>query len=124
MFRCGANGLIRLNFDQTVDFYNNSVTNSEVEKVMEVNWTRADILLDWNEKTVKLYLNQELKSFEKFYKDNLENVNFLGLYNLKPGTVSFFQDLQVNLEIPEVKLSYVSITRAILGFCLIIKLFL
>ena len=71
----------------------------------EVNWSRADFLIDWGEKTIKLYVNNTFRVMVDFYYEDINEVNHLQIYNLKPNTTSYFQDVEVNENIPNLELS-------------------
>lgn len=54
-----------------------------------------DLILNWEDQNVKIYLNETFKGTSGFYHPDVPTVDTLMLYNLKPGTTSFWRSLQV-----------------------------
>lgn len=54
-----------------------------------------DVLLDWEQKTVNIYLNETYKGTANFYHTPVENVDTIMMYNLNPGTTGFFSSIQL-----------------------------
>lgn len=102
VFRCGFNGLLRLNFEQTIDFYNKTVSSKTLSSTAEVKWRRAEFFIDWSNKEITYYYKEEGTSTvtAPFFYQDLSEVNGLMLYNLKPGTVSYFKDLKIDTDAP------------------------
>lgn len=54
-----------------------------------------DLILNWDDQEVRIYLNDTFKGTSSFYHPDVPDVDTLMLYNLKPGTTSFWRGLQV-----------------------------
>eukprot|EP01016_Furgasonia_blochmanni_P042631 TRINITY_DN5675_c0_g1_i3.p1 TRINITY_DN5675_c0_g1~~TRINITY_DN5675_c0_g1_i3.p1 ORF type:complete len:229 (+),score=48.92 TRINITY_DN5675_c0_g1_i3:49-687(+) len=90
-FRCGYAGFIRVNDNQMIDFYNFTISNASAGVI----WTKADITFNWDDKTVNIYLNDTSKGTANFYHKGVTEVDTLAIYNLNPGTTSFFKEIEV-----------------------------
>jgi hypothetical protein len=103
VFRCGHNGLIRLNFKQTLDFYNSTVTETATGNTADVEWRKAEFVFDWENKEVRFYFHNADDDSETvpFYYENLGDADGLMIYNLKPGSTSYFKELVVSDEVPK-----------------------
>jgi len=56
---------------------------------------KMDLILNWDDQEVSIYLNETFKGTSSFYHPDVPDVDTLMLYNLKPGTTSFWMGLQV-----------------------------
>lgn len=103
VFRCGHNGLIRLNFKQTIDFYNSTVSGDSLTNTGEVKWRKAEFTFNYDTQEITFYYNNanDDSVTVPFYYSKLESANGLMLYNLKPGSTSYFKELIVSSDIPE-----------------------
>ncbi|KRX07554.1 Cyclic nucleotide-binding protein [Pseudocohnilembus persalinus] len=91
-FRCGNAGFIRVNDQQMVGFYNSTVSE---KSTTDVKWTQCDVLLDWDKQSVDIFIDETYKGQGEFYHSEVSKVDKLQMYNLKPGTVSYFKNLEV-----------------------------
>lgn len=99
-FRCGHNGLLRLNYEQVIDFYNETITPKEATKTGEVKWRKAEFGIDWEEMMITYCYDGETCSTMEFYDNGVKTVNGLMIYNLQPGTTSFLKNLTLLPEFP------------------------
>lgn len=53
----------------------------------------ADILLDWEYKSVKIYVNETYYGESNFYHEDVEAVDTVLLYNLNPSTSSWWKNI-------------------------------
>jgi hypothetical protein len=125
VFRCGHNGLLRLNFKQTIDFYNTTISGQGLTNTADINWRKAEFKFDWKAREVTYYFNNENDEsvVAPFYYQNIEDANGLMFYNLKPGSVSYFKDVVVSSVVPEARASganYKIKIMAILGLFLVL----
>jgi len=61
-------------------------------------WFKIDLIIDWNEQRVSVYIDDKGKKSEAFFtqrKTKLESANALSIYGLSPGSVSLFRDIRV-----------------------------
>ena len=78
-----------------IDFYNTTITGKTADQAKTVpTWTRIDIFLDWKGKQITVFQNKTSKAVVNFYYQDVENVDFVRVYNLKPDTVGFFKDIK------------------------------
>ena len=100
-FRCGNNALVRVNYAQTVHFYNQSQSSHLSTDGREVKWMKADIGIDWEEEIV--YGKIEGRRFEtSFHTDRpVKEVNGIMIYNLRAATTSYFANLSVSTQLPD-----------------------
>jgi hypothetical protein len=56
---------------------------------------KADITLDWEEKTVTIYINESNQGSANFYHEEVESVDSVLLYNLSPDTQSWWKNIEV-----------------------------
>jgi hypothetical protein len=99
-FRCGFNGLLRFNFQQVIDFYNSTVSKETTDHTDSVNWRRAEMTIDWENKAIYFYYDGEKFITEEFYDSDIQEVNGLMIYNLHPGTTSFIKNLDLRSKPP------------------------
>ncbi|EGR34089.1 hypothetical protein IMG5_024600 [Ichthyophthirius multifiliis] len=79
-----------------IDFYNQTITGKNSQQIInEPTWTRMDIFLDWENKQVTIYQNKTSRAVTGFYYSDVDNVDFIKIYNLKPNTVGYFKDIQL-----------------------------
>lgn len=65
-------------------------------------WYVVDLLMDWNEQRVSIYINgDEYKSTTFFTqsKDKLKSANAVSIYGLSPGSISKFKDIRICNEV-------------------------
>ncbi|KAL4461432.1 hypothetical protein ABPG72_015553 [Tetrahymena utriculariae] len=93
LFRCGNAGFVRVNDNQMIDFYNSTIEEKQDPTVP--SWTRCDIFLDWNSQSLRVYLNQTFKAEVSFYFNDVPNIDTIRVYNLKPSTMGYFQNIMV-----------------------------
>lgn len=65
-------------------------------------WYAVDLLMDWNEQRVSIYINgDEYKSTTFFTqsKDKLTSANAVSIYGLSPGSISKFKDIRICNEV-------------------------
>ena len=87
LFRCGANGLVRVNYAQTIAFYNKSLTLSNATSVSSVKWTKAEIAIDWEDAMIYTRIGSSPVASTEFHSETpIESANGVMLYNLKPGS--------------------------------------
>ena len=61
-------------------------------------WYQVDMLLDWDLQNVSVYVDGVGQSVQPFFvarKTVLESVNAVAIYNLSPGSVCHFKELEV-----------------------------
>ena len=99
-FRCGSNGLVRVNYAQTVHFYNSSISRYDLTEGADVKWTKADIGVNWD--TGVVYGKIGGAKFEtSFYSDSgIDGVNGIMIYNLRASTTSYFANITVSNDLP------------------------
>lgn len=56
LFRAGRGGLVRVNEKQMISFYNDSVSTD-----YEIKLTQVDLLLDWDHKTIQIFVGGKFK---------------------------------------------------------------
>merc|ERR1712183_35298 len=65
----------------------------------KIVWTKVDLFLNWQEKQISIFLDEVEKENDKvnfYYKrDQCDSVDYVQVYNLKPGTTSMFRDIKV-----------------------------
>lgn len=88
LFRAGKAGFIRVNENQMISFYNSSISTD-----IEVKTIKMDILLDWSNYVVNVFVNGEWKGSANFFQKAI-SVNKLRLYNLYQST-SYWKNLVV-----------------------------
>ncbi|KAL4431795.1 hypothetical protein ABPG74_015235 [Tetrahymena malaccensis] len=93
LFRCGNAGFVRVNDNQMIDFYNSTIEEKSDPTIP--TWTRCDIFLDWNSQSLRVYLNQTFKAEVNFYFNDVPNIDTIRVYNLKPSTMGYFQNIMV-----------------------------
>jgi hypothetical protein len=104
-FRLGNNGLIRVNQNQVLEFYNNTgistigfngVTPSSENNVKNVRWIKGDFLFDWDSYTVRTFLNGTYYAKDNFYyEDKFGFADGIMIYNLKGSTTGFIKDVKL-----------------------------
>ena len=65
-------------------------------------WYAVDLLMDWSEQRVSIYINgDEYKSTTFFTqsKDKLTSANAVSIYGLSPGSISKFKDIRICNEV-------------------------
>ena len=107
-FRLGNNGLIRVNQNQVLEFYNNTglstigfngVTPSSENNVKNVKWIKGDFLFDWESFSVRTFLNGTYYAKDNFYyEDKFVGANGIMIYNLKGSTTGFIKDVKLCAE--------------------------
>jgi hypothetical protein len=60
----------------------------------------VDLFIDWFEKEIDIWLNEDsyigkTKFYQMTDKECIDVADFVQIYNLKPGTKSFFKDIKV-----------------------------
>ena len=73
-------------------------TDSMLKMYSEDEWLAVDMLIDWEEQTVSIYVDQEAIRAVPFFTKRttkLTHVNTLAIYGLTPGGVSRFRNLRV-----------------------------
>lgn len=73
-------------------------TENMVMKFEKDPWYKVDLLIDWKEQNVSIYVDGEAKASSAFFhnhKQPLEKVNTLAIYGLSPNGMSKFRDIQV-----------------------------
>jgi hypothetical protein len=86
LFRLGYFDYLKLNTENMLQRY-------EADK-----WFRVDLLLDWDEQRVSIYVDEApLKSAPFFTqrKDKLKSGNAVSIYGLTPGSISQFRDIKM-----------------------------
>ena len=54
-----------------------------------------DVLFDWDQKLVTIYLNGTNKGTANFYHNDVTSVDTVMMYNLNPGTTGYFSSIEV-----------------------------
>ena len=103
-FRLGNNGLIRVNENQVLNFYNetgnsdigvNGISNTYITDPNQISWINASFLFDYTKNTVRTFQNGKYVSVDPFYNDDkVTEVDSIMIYNLKGKTVSFIKDVK------------------------------
>ena len=89
---------------------------------------KIDLILDWVEQRVSIYINDEALKSESFFtqrKEKLESANALSIYGLSPGSQSKFSNIRVCNEIcaAEVDKNFTTLSGATLGYSSAVSLF-
>jgi len=92
-FRCGFAGFVRVNDNQIVTFYNSTVSDPTLPAA--IIWNKADLILDWQNLLVNIYINNTSYGNVGFYHNGVTAVDTLALYSLTPGSAGFFSQVQV-----------------------------
>jgi hypothetical protein len=61
---------------------------SMVNKFTNGTWYKVDLLIDWDNQAVTIYVNNTLLASDKFFtnsKTTINSANAIVLYNLTPG---------------------------------------
>lgn len=90
LFRLGYFDYLKLNTENMLQRY-------EADK-----WFRIDLLLDWDEQRVTIYVDEQpLKSAPFFTqrKDKLTSGNAVSIYGLTPGSISQFRDIKMCMHV-------------------------
>jgi hypothetical protein len=88
LFRAGRAGLIRVNANQMIDFYNSSVSTDGNIKTIKM-----DLLIDWENKLVDVFVAGSWKGNTKFFQE-VNKVDQLKMYNLYQST-SYWKNIAV-----------------------------
>lgn len=73
-------------------------TESMIKMFEEGEWLSVDLLIDWEEQTVSIYVDGEAKLATPFFtkrKQTIQEINTVALYGLTPESVSRFRNLQI-----------------------------
>ena len=73
-------------------------TANMLRKYDESEWYNVDMLFDWDEQRVSIYVNDKAIKSDAFFtqrKDKLESGNALSIYGLTPGSTSYFKNLRM-----------------------------
>lgn len=82
-------------------YFNYAKLNVEQNMLLQFGpdeWYNIDLIIDWSEQRVSIYMNDEpLKSASFFTqrKEKLESGNAVSIYGLTPGGVSRFKNLRI-----------------------------
>lgn len=73
-------------------------TENMLRKYEGGEWYRIDLLFDFDEQRVSIYVNDKAIKSDSFFtqrKDKLESGNALSIYGLSPDGVSYFKNLRM-----------------------------
>lgn len=84
-------------------------------------WYAIDLLLNWQEQRVSIYMNgEEFKSASFFTQrqEKLQSANAISIYGLSPGSISKFRNIRVCNQVcaPEAAMNLKDLSRGLLGF--------
>ena len=77
-------------------------TANMLRKFESDKWYDVDLIFDWNEQRVSVYVNNKPLKSDSFFtqrKDKLKSGNALSIYGLSPDGVSYFKNLRMCNEI-------------------------
>jgi hypothetical protein len=77
-------------------------TNNMLMQYVADEWYRIDLLLDFDEQRVSIFVNEEPLKSSTFFtqrKDKLVSGNALSIYGLTPDGVSLFKNIKMCNEI-------------------------
>ena len=67
-----------------------------VRETVGDTWYSVDLIIDWGEQLVSIYINQSPYTVQPFFvmrATEVDSANALGLYSLSPGGTSMFRNL-------------------------------
>mmetsp|Transcript_32596 Transcript_32596/g.29452 ORF Transcript_32596/g.29452 Transcript_32596/m.29452 type:complete len:155 (+) Transcript_32596:317-781(+) len=94
-FRAGFAGLVRVNENQIVSFYDETVLPEINEGSLDPIWTDVDLTMNWDDHVVNVYLNGTEMASTGFYYNEVEEADKVLLYNLSPGSKSYIRELEI-----------------------------
>ena len=71
---------------------------SMVQMFENDTWYQVDLLLDWPNQAVTVYIDEQLMASDKFFtnsKTTINTMNTIILYNLAPGTTCSIKNVQI-----------------------------
>ena len=77
-------------------------TENMLRKYDASEWYEVDLLLNWVDQRVSIYINGEEYKSTTFFtqkKDKLSSANAVSIYGLSPGSISKFKDIRVCNEV-------------------------
>ena len=108
-FRLGYFNFAKLNTESMIEMYEGG------------KWYSVDLLMNWDDQRVSIYINDKAYKSENFFTQRstkLESANAISLYGLSPGSLSEFRNLRVCNEVCDVEevKEMVDLSGAILGY--------
>ena len=94
------NALVRVNYAQTIFFYNNTYSPINATDARNVSWIKADIGIDWQNAQVYGKIQGNYFSTDFHADDAIDGVNGLMLYNLRPATTAYYSNIIVSDTLP------------------------
>lgn len=91
---------MRLNYEQVIDFYNDTVTSPDITKTQSVNWRKAEFSIKWEDKEIVYCFKPNECKEVGFYDEDIKEINGIMIYNLQPNTVSFIKNLTLSSKLP------------------------